>query len=140
MPGKGLVIDANILVRAALGKRVRAVIEAHAEAVSFFIPDVAYFDAEEHVAALATRHGGHPEKAVSFLRALRNLLVVIGSDAYGGFEAEARRRLALRDPEDWPILASALVLECPIWTEDADFFGCGVATWTSDRVGMFFGE
>jgi len=31
-------------------------------------------------------------------------------------------------------LASALALECPIWTEDADFFGAGVATWTTDRV------
>ncbi|MBI4874020.1 MAG: hypothetical protein HY822_05230, partial [Acidobacteria bacterium] len=25
----------------------------------------------------------------------------------------------------------------PIWTEDTDFFGCGVATWTSSRVEMF---
>jgi hypothetical protein len=28
MPGKALVVDANILVRAVLGKRVRQVIEA----------------------------------------------------------------------------------------------------------------
>ena len=42
-----------------------------------------------------------------------------------------------RDPEDWPILASALALGCPIWTEDTDFFRCGVATWTSDRVRLF---
>jgi hypothetical protein len=47
---------------------------------------------------------------------------------------EARERLARRDPEDWPMLAAALALGCPIWTEDTDFFGCGVATWTSDRV------
>ena len=43
-------------------------------------------------------------------------------------------------PEDWPILASALALGCPIWTEDADFFGCGVATWTSNRVEIFLGD
>jgi hypothetical protein len=29
MPGKALVVDANILVRAVLGKRVRKVIEAY---------------------------------------------------------------------------------------------------------------
>jgi predicted nucleic acid-binding protein len=140
MPSRGLVVDANILVRAVLGKRVRAVIEAHAERVSFFVPEVAYAEAEEHVAALVIKHGGDPEKAMSFLRSLRNLVVPIGNDVYGELEPEARRRLATRDPEDWPILASALALGCPIWTEDTDFFGCGVATWTSDRVLMFLSE
>jgi predicted nucleic acid-binding protein len=62
---------------------------------------------------------------------------MIGSDVYGEFEAEARERLGQRDPEDWPILAAALALGCPIWTEDTDFFGCGVATWTSRSVQMF---
>ena len=56
---------------------------------------------------------------------------VIGHDLYGDFEAEARKRLGSRDPDDWPILAAALVLGCPIWTEDTDFFGCGVAPWAS---------
>jgi predicted nucleic acid-binding protein len=32
------------------------------------------------------------------------------------------------------MLALALALKAPIWTEDSDFFGCGVATWTTDRV------
>jgi hypothetical protein len=27
------------------------------------------------------------------------------------------------DSEDWPVLACALILDCPIWTEDRDFFG-----------------
>ena len=67
-------------------------------------------------------------------------MVPIGSDVYGEFETEARRRLAARDPEDWPILASPLALGCPIWTEDTDFFGCGVAMWTSDRVLIFLQE
>lgn len=38
------------------------------------------------------------------------------------FETEARRRLSTRDPEDWPILAAALALGCPIWTEDTVSF------------------
>ena len=82
MPSRALVVDANILVRAVLGKRVRDVIAANAGNV-----------------------------------------------------------LATRDPDDWPVLASALALGCrPIWTEDTDFFGCGVATWTTDRVQMFLRE
>jgi predicted nucleic acid-binding protein len=62
---------------------------------------------------------------------------LVGADVYGEFEDEARERLGNRDPEDWPILATALALGCPIWTEDAVFFGCGVATWTSNRVQVF---
>jgi predicted nucleic acid-binding protein len=140
MPGKALVVDANILVRAVLGRRVRELIEAHCETVSFFVPEVAYAEAEEHLPELAIKRGGDPEKWLALLRALGHLVELIGRDIYGEFEAEALERLGKRDPDDWPILASALALCCPIWTEDTDFFGCGVATWTSDRVQVFLRE
>ncbi len=137
MPGKALVVDANILVRAVLGKRVREVIEKYAGQATFFVPEVAYAEAEEHLPELVIKRRGDPRKALVFLRSLSGLVDLIGSEVYGEFEAEARERLSHRDPEDWPILASALAIGCPIWTEDADFFGCGVATWTSSRVEMF---
>jgi hypothetical protein len=35
------------------------------------------------------------------------------------------------------VLATALALRFPIWTEDSDFFGAGIATWTTDRVELF---
>lgn len=52
MPSKALVLDANTLIRAVLGQRVRRVLEAHADAISFFIPETAYANAEEHLVAL----------------------------------------------------------------------------------------
>ena len=55
MPSKALVIDANILVRAVLGRRVREIIEPYAEHASFFVPEVAYAEAEEHVPTLVSR-------------------------------------------------------------------------------------
>lgn len=61
-------------------------------------------------------------------------------EVYGRFETAARQRLKKRDEEDSPVLATALALECPIWTEDADFFGAGVATWTTDRVELLLSE
>jgi predicted nucleic acid-binding protein len=140
MPSKALVVDANILVRAVLGKRVRELIETYCEEVSFFIPEAAYKEAAEHLPRLVIKHGGDSEKAVTFLRTLTHVMELIGSDVYSEFEGEARERLAQRDPDDWPILASALALRCPIWTEDTDFFGCGVATWTSNRVEVFLRE
>lgn len=49
-------------------------------------------------------------------------------------------RIGARDPEDWPVLACALAADCPIWTEDADFFGAGVATWTTANIELFLAE
>ena len=65
MPSRALVVDANILVRAVLGKRVRELIEAYAGDASFFVPEVAYAEAEEHLAALVIKRGGDPEKALA---------------------------------------------------------------------------
>ena len=140
MPGRALVLDANILIRAVLGQRVRRILEAHADSISFFIPETAYAEAEEHLAMLVVKRGGDPAIAMASLRSMAALGTVTSQDLYGDFEAEARNRLGSRDPEDWPILAAALALGCPIWTEDTDFFGCGVATWTSGSIDIFLAQ
>ena len=124
MERKALVLDANILIRAVLGRRVRRILEAYAEA-------------EEHLAALVAKRGGDPASGLASLRSMAALGTTVSPDVYGDFEAEARKRLGARDPDDWPILAAALALSCPIWTEDTDFFGCGVATWTSGSIDIF---
>jgi hypothetical protein len=49
MSSKAIVLDANILIRAVLGKRVRELIVSNAETVQFFAPDVAYADEREQV-------------------------------------------------------------------------------------------
>ena len=80
------------------------------------------------------------EPLLEYFGSLTKVVEVIEFDVYSGFETVARRRLVRRDENDWPILATALALRCPIWTEDADFFGCGVATWTTDRVEMYLAQ
>jgi predicted nucleic acid-binding protein len=137
---KALVLDANILIRAVLGQRVRRILEFHAENISFFLPESAYAEAEEHLAALVVKRRGDPSKALIALKAMAALVTIVGDDLYRDFEGEARKRLGARDPEDWPILAAALALGCPIWTEDTDFFGCGVATWTSGSIDIFLAQ
>ena len=86
MERRALVVDGNILIRAVLGQRVRRIIEAHADNVSFFIPETAYAEAEEHLARLVAKHGGHPAKALSFLRSIAALGTLVGMDLYGDFE------------------------------------------------------
>ncbi len=36
------------------------------------------------------------------------------------------------------VFNNAMTLSCPMWTEDADFFGTGIATWTTDRIELYF--
>ena len=96
MPAKALVLDANILIRAILGKRVRSILESHAETISFLIPE----EAEEQLAALVVKRGGDPAKAVNLLRAMTGLGTIVSLDLHADFEAEARKRRGARDPED----------------------------------------
>lgn len=53
-----LVLDANILMRAVLGHRVRQIIEIHFEHATFFAPDVALADAERHLPTVVRKRGG----------------------------------------------------------------------------------
>jgi len=52
-------------------------------------------------------------------------------------EDETKARIKERDIKDWPVVATALTFNCSIWTEDQDFFGTGIATWTTDRIHLF---
>ena len=96
MPSRALVLDANILIRPVLGRRVRRLLEAHVDNISFFIPETAYGEAEEHLAALVPGRGGDPAKALISLRSMATLGTVVSQDLYGDFESEARRRLGAR--------------------------------------------
>jgi predicted nucleic acid-binding protein len=81
---------------------------------------------------------GKPDADVpSTLKYLRHLVEPVDREYFAAFEEEARQRLRGRDEEDWPVLATALALVYSIWTEDADFFGTGIAVWTTNRVEIF---
>jgi predicted nucleic acid-binding protein len=133
-----LVLDANILVRAILGKRVRHLLEKYAAlGARFYAPEAAFADAEKYLPALLSKRGKPTEDLPAAINYLRSLVESLSSDTFAGYETAARQRLRGRDEQDWPILAAALSLACGIWTEDTDFFGAGVAVWTTDRVELF---
>ncbi|MBI2170445.1 MAG: PIN domain-containing protein [Chloroflexi bacterium] len=139
---KALVLDANILIRAVLGRRVHVLLETYASHVHFLTPEVAYQEIRTHLPEILTRRGLAPTTARTLLEQgilsrLPLLVVPILHEVYAEREQEARKRLVGRDEADWPYLALALQLGCPIWTEDTDFFGSGVATWTTDRITLY---
>lgn len=143
MIDRTLVIDANVLLRAVLGRRVSDLLERFALTATFLAPDTAFEEAHEHMAAVLHKRSApstalHP--ALDKLRALRAIVRPMERAEYGPMRAAALARIGQRDPDDWPVLACALTAGCPIWTEDRDFFGTGVATWTSASVEIFLAE
>ncbi len=133
-----IVLDANILIRAILGHRVRELIDSYSsKGIRFFAPDVAFEDAHRYLPHFAKKRNKPQADLTEALEYLRSLIEPVTPELYGVFETEARQRLRGRDESDWPVLASALALACSIWTEDADFFGTCVAVWTTTRVEIF---
>lgn len=78
--------------------------ETYAGRVSFFVPEVAYAEAEEHLPTLVIKRGGDPGKALALVHSLGGLVELIENEVYSESESEARERPGQRDQEDWPIL------------------------------------
>jgi predicted nucleic acid-binding protein len=135
---KGLILDANILVRAVLGKRVGDILERHHHHANFFTPEICFDEAREHLPAILEKREIDPSNALETLDHLLTLVQPIEAASYLSHEAPARNRIRSRDEDDWPVLALALSLNLPIWTEDQDLFGVGIATWTTDRIEFYF--
>jgi predicted nucleic acid-binding protein len=53
---------------------------------------------------------------------------------YRSQEAAAKARIHYKNTKDWPILAAAIEHRGAIWTDDRDFFGTGVAVWTTRNI------
>jgi len=121
-----------------LGRRVWQLIDTYAaQGVRFFAPDVVFEDAEKYLPLLLKKRDKPVADLSASLQYLRNIIEPVAPELYAVFESDARQRLRGRDENDWPVLATALALACPIWTEDEDFFGTGVAAWTTNRIEIF---
>ena len=131
-----LVLDANILIRAVLGSRVRNLIASNTN-VTLLTPEVCFADARKYLPDLLTKHGIDSAPALVVLNSLRVFVASVAEEFYASEKSVSIARIGGRDPNDWPILALALALDCPIWTEDRDFFGTGIPTWTTDRVELY---
>ena len=74
MTSKAIVLDANILIRAVLGKRVRELILENAATVKFFAPTVAYDDARKHLPSLLEKRGISEGAALAVLASLESIV------------------------------------------------------------------
>jgi predicted nucleic acid-binding protein len=134
-----LVVDANILIAELIRVRGRKLIVR--PELELFMAEKAW---EETTYELNKRIEKMVQRAVFSQEVGKNLLAdavilaeakvsIIPHQIYSSYETVARNRIP-RDPNDWFTVALALAIDEAIWTSDNDFFGCGVATWTTETL------
>jgi predicted nucleic acid-binding protein len=124
-----------------LGVRVRQLIEDYSDSVAFYIAEANLNEAEFYLSqSLAPKRNLDEAKWRSIFSKLLDIIQVIPDKPLVHFESQARARIEKRDPKDWPAVAAAMIFGCPVWTEDKDFFGSGIATWTTATVELYLRE
>lgn len=134
-----LVVDASVLVAELL--RVAGRERLADSRLELFMPERTWSEVQHElprrIVAFARRRGiaesGAAELTQLCLAVVAANTTMIDGAVCAPLEDEARSRV-VRDPNDWPLVACALVLDAGIWTADNDLLGTGVPTWTTDSL------
>lgn len=135
-----LVADASVLVGELLRQRGRDLL-AHTE-LHVVVAEHQWGETEHELqrrlTVLSERGRITAERRTELEEDIRRFvevgaIEVISRSAYEHLEVLARRRVP-RDPNDWPTVALAVVLDAGILTGDGDFLGCGCPTWTVETL------
>ena len=126
-----LVADANVLLSAVIGGRAKLVFESpRVEQVlttAFTMGEV-----QEYSVELARAKGLSLDAVLLATAALP--VTIVDREVYTRTLVEAKRRIGQRDPEDVEVLALALHLKLPVWSNDRDFEGTGVERYTTAQL------
>jgi predicted nucleic acid-binding protein len=132
-----LVVDASTLVSTSLRVRGRRLL-SHPFldlVVATEMWSETTHELEKRLVILVRRGHVVLEEGQSLLERAESLiptrLVIAPQHVYQDRLEEALLRIP-RDPGDAPTVALALILDCGIWTNDRDFFGCGLPFWATD--------
>lgn len=138
-----LAVDTNILV-AGLARERGLTLIAHPD-VQLIIAETMWEEVQVEIPRkfdTMTAKGQFDRPAADMLTAgaiatVKQYIQRVPAFLYVSYEREARVRIGERDIRDWPTVAVALMMHADIWTSDNDFFGCGVATWTTRTLSAF---
>lgn len=127
-----IVLDANIIVSAIAGTHTRTrlgrLLDSGAD-LAVPAPQLS-----EAIRVLTDKLGVPAADAAALVEQISQVVRVLEPAAYAGLEASAKARLHERAQNDWPILAAALAFDASVWSNDRDFFGVGVAIWSTRNV------
>ncbi len=126
-----LFVDANILLRCVVGKAAFNVDELLAKGAILATTDA---QAREAKRVLHHRFALSEQDADEQVDAVVSAMETYQTPTYRAQESAAKARIHYKNTKDWPILAAAIEHKGAIWTDDRDFFGTGVPTWTTRNI------
>lgn len=89
-------------------------------------------EVREYLPVMAESYSLVPEVLDSQFRLLA--IQPVQPAVYRGRLAEARKKMHDRDPDDAELLALALALKIPIWSNDNDFGAVGIEWYTTAQL------
>lgn len=119
--------DANVLLSAVTGGAALKVFTQSSVAV--VSTAVVLSEVREYLPTMGERYGIMPEALEAQLRLLA--VKEYGAAEYKSRVKEAERRIGTRDPDDVGLLALALRLRVPIWSNDRDLEAARVRRFTT---------
>jgi predicted nucleic acid-binding protein len=134
-----LIVDANVLVSELLRPRGQVLIARASLRLSIAerVWEEAEYELRKRLVRRFAQDDTEIDKVEGFLAGALTLanerIAPVPTPIYDMHETVARSRLP-RDPDDWHTVALAIATDAAIWTMDADFLGCGIATWTTDTL------
>jgi predicted nucleic acid-binding protein len=126
-----LVADANVMLSAVLGGRAKLVFD-HAQVEEIFTAAPTFAEVEEYSIVLARKKRLPADVLLLTVAALP--VTVVDPSQYASTLPRSRKLIARRDPDDVEILALALHLALPLWSNDKDFEETGVELLTTEAV------
>ena len=126
-----LVADANVLLSAVIGGRAALVLR-HERVEQVFTPAAAHDEVFEYLPSLARKKRLDLDTLLLACAALP--IAIVERSEYDVNLSAARRRIGKRDPDDIDVLALALTLKLPVWSNDNDFEDAGVEWYTTAEL------
>lgn len=112
-----IVVDANVILSALIGgKAIRVFVEA--KELEFVTTDRVVGEVREYIPVLAKRKSLSRNVMEAVFSLLK--LEVAAKEAYLQHVPTAVELIGKRDPDDADLVALALALNCPVWTNDND--------------------
>lgn len=113
-----LIVDTNIIISAIIknGKIREILLKAP---FSFFTPAYTFSEIDKYKFLICKKSGLTLEEFSEFLKIIFKYIIILNPISYYKFNNIAKKIIS--DYKDVPFIASALSLNCAIWTEDKDF-------------------
>ena len=86
----GLVLDANILLRAVFGRRVREILEKYEDEARFYTPDVCFEDAQRYIPVISKNRGFDVDLGLSVLDQVGRIVEQVDRSLYEEYQQTAR--------------------------------------------------